>query len=76
MLKIKDQTLLELKIDWDKFLKGKRRIYRFILDNVEREIIKYGLGKTDNCRKRAARFLGINRNTLQSKVKKYGIKVK
>lgn len=49
-------------------------VYRFILEAVERPLIEHVLGRTCGNQLMAARILGVNRNTLRSKIKKLGIK--
>ncbi len=49
-------------------------IYDDILSIVEETMIKVALEKTNFVKTKAARFLGINRNTLSKKMKKYGLK--
>jgi two-component system nitrogen regulation response regulator GlnG len=50
-------------------------LYRFILQAVERPLIEVVLEKTYGNQLKAAKILGINRNTLHSKIKKLGIEV-
>lgn len=48
-------------------------VYKSIIEMVERPVIEYALGRTGGNQVMAARILGINRNTIRSKVKKFGI---
>ena len=48
-------------------------IYKFFLETVERPLFEYILQQTSGNQLRAAKFLGINRNTMRSKIKKLGI---
>jgi Fis family transcriptional regulator len=52
-----------------------RKLYRFILATIEKPLIESVLNRTCGNQSKAAKFLGINRNTLHSKIKKLGIKV-
>lgn len=52
---------------------GKDGIYRFVIEKTERILIEHILMKTGGNKLRAAKILGINRNTLHSKIKKLGI---
>lgn len=48
-------------------------LHRFVLNAVEKPLIEQVLEKTGGNKIKAARILGINRNTLHSKIKKFGI---
>jgi len=48
-------------------------LYRSIMDMVERYMIEYVLQRTDGNQLQAARVLGINRNTMRTKIKKLNI---
>jgi DNA-binding protein Fis len=45
----------------------------FSLEEMERQYIKFVLRRTRGSRTKAAEILGINRKTLTSKIKKYGL---
>jgi two-component system nitrogen regulation response regulator GlnG len=53
----------------------KRDLYRIVLSAVERPLIEMVLERTFGNQIRAAKILGINRNTLRSKIKKLNIDV-
>jgi DNA-binding protein Fis len=66
-----EQAIKELE---DYFVrKDKKKLYRFILAKVEKPLIEYILNETRGNKLKAAKILGINRNTLYSKIKKLGI---
>lgn len=44
-----------------------RCIYREVMNQVERALIRLALERTDGNQQRAARLLGISRNTLRTK---------
>jgi DNA-binding protein Fis len=48
-------------------------IYQLVIDQVERALIERALGKCGGVKTKAADFLGINRNTLNKKVKDLNI---
>jgi Fis family transcriptional regulator, factor for inversion stimulation protein len=48
-------------------------LYDLILGEVERPLLRAVLHHAGSNQSRAARYLGINRNTLRSKLKRYGI---
>ncbi|MCK4994287.1 MAG: Fis family transcriptional regulator [Candidatus Omnitrophica bacterium] len=57
-------------------LDNKRKaLYKDILEMVERPLIEITLQKTDGNQKKAAKLLGINRNTLHAKIKKLNIDI-
>ncbi len=51
-------------------------LYKSILDAVEKPLIEQTLERTEGNQLKAARILGVNRNTLRTKIKKLGIDVK
>ena len=63
--------------DIDSFLyrNFKGRVYRSVLKLIDRFLIDDVLERTLGNKYQAARILGINRNTLHSKIKKLGINV-
>lgn len=67
---IKDKVL-ELGDSWYKEKKG--TLYRSILAEIERPLLEHVLERTEGNQLKAARILGINRNTMRSKIKKLGI---
>jgi len=54
----------------DSFLRVEGGIYRSVVGEVERKLIEWALQKTGGNRSEAARLLGINRNTLNAKMRK------
>jgi two-component system nitrogen regulation response regulator GlnG len=48
-------------------------VYRAILDIIEKPLFEYALERTFGNQLKAARILGINRNTMRVKIKKLGI---
>ena len=74
------EKVLEKKLDeiitvLDVKTEGKRRLYADIVSNVEKILIKLALNRTKNIKYEAARFLGINRNTLHKKMNDLNISV-
>jgi DNA-binding protein Fis len=51
-------------------------LYRFVIEAAEKPLIEHALMRAEGNQLRAAKMLGINRNTLRSKIKKLGIIVK
>lgn len=74
------EKVLEKKLDeiitvLDVKTEGKRRLYDDIIFIVEKILIKLALNRTKNIKYEAARFLGINRNTLHKKMNDLNISV-
>ena len=58
------------------FLENKtEELHKKVLEIVERPLVEMILQKTDGNQKKAAKLLGINRNTLHTKIKKLKINV-
>jgi DNA-binding protein Fis len=52
---------------------GKSRLYDEVLSIVERSLFRIALRRSNHVKSTAAAYLGINRNTFQSKMVKLGI---
>lgn len=48
-------------------------LYRAIMEVVEKPLIEFALERAEGNQMRAARILGLNRNTIRVKIKKLGI---
>jgi DNA-binding protein Fis len=48
-------------------------IYKAVIQEIEKPLIQWVLERTKGNQLRAAKLLGINRNTLRSKIKKLGL---
>ncbi len=60
----------------DFFLREKEgKLYKFLLNVVEKPLIENVLRKTEGNQLKAAGILGINRNTLHSKIEKLKINI-
>lgn len=53
---------------------GRDGVYDEVLSMVEKALIKIAMRRSNNVKTAAADFLGINRNTLHSKIKKLKIR--
>jgi len=51
----------------------KGSLYKAIMDVVEKPLIEFALERTEGNQMKAARILGINRNTIRVKIKRLGI---
>jgi len=55
---------------------GKKGIlYKSIIESVEKPLLEQALERTGGNQLKAARILGLNRNTLRAKIKRLEIKV-
>jgi DNA-binding NtrC family response regulator len=52
---------------------GKGELYETVMSEVEKALITIVLEATNYCQTKTARTLGINRNTLRTKIKEYKI---
>jgi DNA-binding protein Fis len=60
----------------DVFLgKGKGQVYSMVIGSAEKELIEKVLKRTFGNQSIAAKILGINRNTLRTKIKKLNVDV-
>ena len=50
-------------------------LYRTIVKAIERPLFEHVLARTEGNQLKAARILGINRNTMRAKIRKLGIDV-
>ena len=64
--RLADQALIDYEM-------REGEIYQLVIDQIERALIDRALAKCDGVKTKAADFLGINRNTLNKKVKDLGI---
>ena len=53
----------------------KGRLYKSVLEVIEKPLIEHILERTEGNQLKAARILGLNRNTIRSKIKRLGINV-
>lgn len=61
----------------EEFIRSNRsKVYKFFVEALEKPLIERILERTDGNQLKAARILGINRNTLRSKIKKFSIDVR
>ena len=62
-----------LQLD-DSLYKEKQGIlYKYVLEAIEKPLIEHALERTYGNQLKAAKILGINRNTIRTKIKKLGI---
>lgn len=54
------------------FKENEGRVYRYLTDSIEKPLLMKLMEYTGGNQLKAARILGINRNTLRTKLKKHG----
>jgi len=59
----------------DEFLYREKQgiLYKYVLETIEKPLIEHALERTYGNQLKAAKILGINRNTMRTKIKKLGI---
>lgn len=64
-------------IELEKALYNEKKgvLYKTILETIEKPLIEHVLERTDGNQLKAAKILGINRNTMRAKIKKLAIDV-
>ncbi len=55
-------------------LYNSKNLHSLVIEGVERVLIEKALEHTGGNKRKAAQVLGINRNTLSNKIKKYQLK--
>ena len=48
-------------------------IYEMVINTLEKPLILYIMNKTEGNQSKAAKMLGLNRNTLRKKLKQYNL---
>ena len=67
---IKDRVV---ELENSLFIEKKGVLYKSVLEAVEKPLLEQTLERCDGNQLKAARILGINRNTMRTKIKKLGI---
>lgn len=69
------EGIREAIVELEKFLYNEKKgvLYKSFLDIVEKPLIERVLARTEGNQLKAARILGINRNTMRAKLKKLSI---
>ncbi len=55
------------------FRQKRGAVYKTVLEIIEKPLIEQALARTEGNQLKASRILGINRNTIRTKIKKFGI---
>jgi DNA-binding protein Fis len=67
---IKDRVV---ELESSLFIEKKGVLYKSVLEAVEKPLLEQTLERCEGNQLKAARILGINRNTMRAKIKKLGI---
>lgn len=62
-----------IELDDSLYKEKQGTLYKYILEIIERPLIEHALERTYGNQLKAAKILGINRNTMRAKIKKLGI---
>ena len=69
---IKDRVV---ELENSLFIEKKGVLYKSVLEAIEKPLLEQTLERCEGNQLKAARILGINRNTMRTKIKKLGIDV-
>jgi len=64
-----------LELEKELFVEKEGALYRSVLQIIEKPLIESILERTYGNQLKAARILGLNRNTLRTKIKRLGINI-
>lgn len=70
MVSLKDKLI---ELEEALYTEKKGILYKAILEVIERPLFEHILRRTEGNQLKAARILGLNRNTIRAKIKKLGI---
>ncbi len=74
---IRDMAFIDkeaIEID-STFINDSGTFYKRVVEEIEKPLIEHALKKTMGNQKRAAKVLGLNRNTLRTKIRKLKINI-
>ena len=71
LVSLKDKII---ELEDSLYNENKGALYKSILEVIEKPLIEHILERTAGNQLKAARILGLNRNTIRAKIKKLGIK--
>ena len=72
MVSLKDKVI---ELEESLYNERKGKLYRSVLEVVEKPLIEHVLERTEGNQLKAARILGMNRNTIRTKIQRLGIDV-
>ncbi|MCX5680601.1 MAG: hypothetical protein NTZ95_08200 [Candidatus Omnitrophica bacterium] len=72
---IKEDAQKTIKLDPTKYSGKDGVLYKSVIESIEKPLLEHILDRTEGNQVKAARILGINRNTMRAKIKKLVIDV-
>ena len=72
---IKEDAQKTIKLDAEDYHGKDGALYRSVIEAIEKPLLEHVLERTDGNQLKAAKILGINRNTMRAKIKKLMIDV-
>lgn len=72
MVSLKDKVI---ELEESLYNERKGKLYRSVLEVIEKPLIEHVLERTEGNQLKAARILGMNRNTIRTKIQRLGIDV-
>ena len=73
--KIRSLEEAVIRLEDSLFREKQGALYNCIIDSIEKPLLEYVLERTWGNQLKAAKILGINRNTMRSKIRKLGINI-
>ncbi|MFA6349426.1 MAG: helix-turn-helix domain-containing protein [Candidatus Omnitrophota bacterium] len=64
-----------IKLEESLFNEKEGILYKTVVEAVEKPLIEHALERSEGNQLKAARILGINRNTIRSKIRKLAINI-
>ena len=72
---IKEDAQKTIKLDTESYHGKDGVLYKSVIEAIEKPLLEHILERTEGNQLKAARILGINRNTMRAKIKKLSIDV-
>ena len=72
---IKEDNQKTIKLDTEAYRGKDGFLYKSVIEAIEKPLLEHILERTEGNQLKAARILGINRNTMRAKIKKLSIDV-
>jgi two-component system nitrogen regulation response regulator GlnG len=72
---IKEDAEKTIELDPKAYRDKDGLLYRSVIEAIEKPLLEHILDRTDGNQLKAAKILGINRNTMRAKIKKLAIDV-
>lgn len=70
---IKEDSQKSIELGADSYAGKDGVLYRSVIEAIEKPLLEHILERTEGNQLKAARILGINRNTMRAKIKKLSI---